>query len=149
MLSLPLPLVVWMIFFGVRTRLRPLTAATRADLCPSLTAFPFQLVLMLHPFHQNPASFAVWSLWSRCPDHVPFHEKSLSFSAAGWRYHTPPIALCVFGLMNPNVQFTNLQNKQTEYVGVYGRSITANSCTFQQSQIEMLLLWVSGHFYIM
>lgn len=101
--SLPPSLVARMIFFGERTRLRPLTAATRADQCPSLTAFPSQLMLMLHPFHQNPTSFVVLSQWSHCPDHAPFPGKSLSFSAAGWRYHAPPIALClIFGLINPN-----------------------------------------------
>lgn len=98
MLSPPPPLVALMSFFGERTRLHPLTAAIRGDRCPSLTAFPFLRVLMLHPFHQNPTSFAVLSQWSSCPDPAPFPGKSLSFNNAGRKYHAPPIALSLFGV---------------------------------------------------
>lgn len=104
--SPPPPLVARMSFSGERTRLRPLTAATRGGRFPSLTAFLFPRVLMLHPFHQNPTSFAVLSQWSSYPDHAPFPGKSLSFSAAGRKCHAPPIALSLFGLVNPNFQFT-------------------------------------------
>lgn len=88
--SPPPPLVAQMSFFGERTRLRPLTVATRGDRCPSLTAFPFPRVLMLHPFHRNLTSFAVLRQWSSCPDPVHFPGKFLSFRR---KYHAPPIAL--------------------------------------------------------
>lgn len=104
--SPPLPPVARMSFFGERTRLHPLTAATHGDRYPSHPAFPSPRVLMLHLFHQSPTSFAVLSQWSSCPDPAPSPGKSLSFSAAGRKCHAPPIALSVFGLINANFQFT-------------------------------------------
>lgn len=100
----PRSLVARTSFSGERTRLRPLTAAIHGDRCTSLTAFPFQQVLTLHPFHQNHISFAVLSQWSRCPDPAHFQGKYRSFSAAGKNYHAPPI--CTFWLWVDKPKFS-------------------------------------------